>query len=522
MSYFSTGMFERLEELVHFVSKNKVQRIEIIGEPSNYNSLVHQLYAGIQEGRYKSDRDAAKDLYDSTPENKNFKHLQYVLEQRLLNTVFFIDVSRPTFVEYKKAYYTCQKNVGAIYMLIGRNAKKTGVSLAERTIRIAIKYEFADIIISLTRILRQELTYGKNQKKYEYYNHLLKKNMKLLEAELFAEECSQKITLHHAGTRIIKKDILNDVIEDTNQLENMLQTYSHQKFLYPAYTTIINRYELVQDYEKVIEICNNALLKLNDDNKPINNGVLISLALFKILFAQIYLKNYTAAENVIQRCLNFYRTGTRTWYIVLERYLKICMFTKQYQKAYEILIQAQITKGIHKLFPVEQEIWEISRAYIHYLILIGKITPNTSEPQLNKFRYYKFLNEVPTYSKDKRGYNIAILVIQVLLLLQAEKYDDVINRTQSLQQYCYKYLRKNDSYRSNCFIKMLVKLIEAHFHKNGAIRKAQSYYEKLKAFPAELSAQTTEIEIVPYEYLWECILESLDNKFVKPKKKPEK
>ena len=130
-----------------------------------------------------------------------------------------------------------------------------------------------------------------------------------------------------------------------------------------------------------------------------------------------------------------------------------------------------------------------------------------------KIRVNKFLNEVPIYSKDKRGTNITILILHILFLLQQGKYGVIIDRMESLKTYAHRYLRKDDTYRSNCFIKMLMQLPAADFHKQGVIRKAQKYWEKLQAVPLEVANQSAEIEIVPYEMLWEFVLESLDNRF---------
>ncbi len=88
----------------------------------------------------------------------------------------------------------------------------------------------------------------------------------------------------------------------------------------------------------------------------------------------------------------------------------------------------------------------------------------------------------------------------------------VIDRVESLNLYCYRYLRKDDTYRSNCFIKMLLQLPKANFHREAVVRKTEKLYNKLIENPSNLSMQASEIEIMPYEMLWEYVLDSLDNK----------
>ena len=118
---------------------------------------------------------------------------------------------------------------------------------------------------------------------------------------------------------------------------------------------------------------------------------------------------------------------------------------------------------------------------------------------------------MPVHSKDKRRRNIPILIIHVLFLLQQKKYEKVIDRVESLNLYCYRYLRKDDTYRSNCFIKMLLQLPKANFHREAVIRKTKKYHKMLVNNPSNLRMQSSEVEIMPYEMLWEYVLDSLDN-----------
>ena len=84
---------------------------------------------------------------------------------------------------------------------------------------------------------------------------------------------------------------------------------------------------------------------------------------------------------------------------------------------------------------------------------------------------------------------------------------------ESLNVYTHRYLRKDDTFRSNCFIKMLLALPAAGFHKKGVLRKARKYWDKLQSVPISVANQNTELEIVPYEVLWEFVIESLDERF---------
>jgi hypothetical protein len=156
------------------------------------------------------------------------------------------------------------------------------------------------------------------------------------------------------------------------------------------------------------------------------------------------------------------------------------------------------------------EHWKIFETYLHYFIAINEIKPDLqSQRRFGTFRPGKFLNEVPVYSKDKRGSNITILVLQVLFLIKERKYEEVSDKLESLKYYSHRYLRKDETYRSNVFIHMLMQLPKGHFNKKAVERHADKYILKLKGMPLELSSQSVELEIVPYEKLWKFVITSL-------------
>ncbi|MBK8192314.1 MAG: hypothetical protein IPK76_03665 [Lewinellaceae bacterium] len=123
----------------------------------------------------------------------------------------------------------------------------------------------------------------------------------------------------------------------------------------------------------------------------------------------------------------------------------------------------------------------------------------------------KFLNETPVFSKDKRGMNIPILVVQLLYDVLDERFDAGIDRVEAVEKYTSRYIRRDEHFRSNCFLKMLIQMPEAAFHKEAAARKAERYLTQLGEMPLEIADQAHEIEIIPYEDLWGMILEMLPN-----------
>jgi hypothetical protein len=114
--------------------------------------------------------------------------------------------------------------------------------------------------------------------------------------------------------------------------------------------------------------------------------------------------------------------------------------------------------------------------------------------------------------------NIMILVLQILFLFGEKKEDEVNERMEALRNYTSRYLRKNDDFRSNCFIKMFLKIPESNYNRIALERNTKDLFKKLKTKPLEVASKPIEMEIIPFEMLWKMVLESLDRKLMRDRK----
>ena len=146
---------------------------------------------------------------------------------------------------------------------------------------------------------------------------------------------------------------------------------------------------------------------------------------------------------------------------------------------------------------------------INQLNIIGENIAEIKKQKLRTFRLNRFKNEVIRFSKDKRGLNITINIIEFLFLLVDGKHDKMLDKLQSLKQYNYKYLKQEQFIRPNTFIKMLLQIPKGKFEASLIREKANKYDKILEDNPMDYSEHAISIEIIPYEILWEEILTSL-------------
>jgi len=500
---------EYLKEIIKVVSKTKTKNIQLVGTPNAEKSKLNELYEGILHSEFSTDEEASKALYNSEKIEQNYRNLKSRLEKRLINTLFFIDVNSSTFSDYQKAYFNCYKNLAAIKILQGKSSRIASIKLSEKTLTQAIKFHLTDIVLFLVKDLR--IFYGTivgDKKKFESYDYLMKKYQHRYRFENEALDMYGSLASNFSGSKSSKPEL----IEKANLYASTLRQQPKMNslnFCFYSNLVIVLKSEIENDFGKTIEACDEAIYEIKQ-YENISKTHLFSF-LFKKLNSLIQLKRYEEAEETVKKCLNLQLEGGINWLIALQFYFILLFRSQNFQKAYEIYNEHQPLKKSKNAPQILKELWHIINAYLYYFVSTGRIKlPEKVENK--RFRIKKFLNDVPVFSKDQRGMKVSILILHLLFLLHQKKYNEVISRTEALQAYASKHLRKDETYRSNCFIKMLLQIPASNFNAIALQRKAKVNFEKLKSKPLEIANQPNEIEMVPYEILWSFVLDSLDDK----------
>ena len=146
---------KHLIEISKIVTKKKVRKIEIFDDNAlkQKNSKFNEFYEALAANKFKNDRDAAMFLYSSTPTDDKYRQLKSRFRKRLLNTMFFLDVNRPSASSYDRAYFSCNKDWTLVKILLSNNAYKTASALARQILTTALKFKFADVIVNCACLL---------------------------------------------------------------------------------------------------------------------------------------------------------------------------------------------------------------------------------------------------------------------------------------------------------------------------------------------------------------------------------
>lgn len=500
-----------LQELVLMVHNNSLGFPGFLAGPGQQEHLLQSLYDGIVRGDFQDDRTASEKLHLGDSNGAAYQSLRRTLRDHLINSVFFFDMRRSEYNDRQKAYFKAYKDWAAAKILLGKNAYAIGIDLCKKVLNTALKFEFIDLAVDVLRILR--LHYGTREgshKKFEEYNKLFLKYDATLHEENKAEGYYIELVLHYVKSRALASDTAEKARQMLEELEPLLSEHPTYRLQLCVMLIKLEMYSSLNDLQKTIDVCEEYLHLFFA--KPYDANVPIQICYYQELICYTQLRNYAQGKVAAEQCLAYLDEGSFNWFKYQELYFVLSMHTHNYQDAYRVFLQTVEHKRFKFLPPSLLEIWKIYEAYLYYLVSLKKVEPDSKgDSHFARFRMNKFLNETPIFSQDRRGMNIPILVIQILFMIHSKQNDQAIDRIEAINKYCFRYLRQDETFRSNSFIKMLLTIPENSFHRAAVLRKAERYYQKMKEFPQNLAAQSYEVEVIPDEDLWEFVVETLEN-----------
>lgn len=506
-------------ELVSIVTPNKLKNIQTLGAS---NSQADKLYWLVQKGVVENDEDALAQLYPGKKSKTSLYHTKEKLYNKLLDSTIIIDSNVENISSFSLAHHDCLKHCTAFEKISLKGGRKSLIKLGDKILKIALKYNMHLVIMRVSRILMRKAVYVlRSEKKMTYYRDLYLKYSKIGELHELANFYSVKISLRtNPRNLLVDSKLIDETQTYISDLESKLVPDHTALTLVVIYSLKVRIEEFNQNYVKVIQLIDEFLEKIKVYKDVHSNYFTINL--YRKLTALIFLRKFTDAQKVAIKTLKYTTEGNSAWYTALENLIILHLHQTECSDAWKVYKRAIYHKGLRFLPPDRQEIFKVYRAYLQFFINLGILPIEGDDKDYKVYRSSKFANEVPIFSKDKTGINISIIVAQFLLLFTEEKYHEAIDKIDYIKQYSKANLRKGQTFRAHCFLKMIVKMIECNYHKAATIRKTKTLYGKLKNQPSDLLRQTSYVEIVPYEVLWDILLGSIDNNFrgkVKTKQK---
>ncbi len=450
----------------------------------------------------------------TTSDSIKYKRCKRALNEYLGSLLISFSPSEYNYNSFQRNYYRCNQYLATLRVLQGLTYNHLAKPVADRLIILARKYYFNEARLAASQYLAK------------YYSLIKPDTRKMLEYDKEAELCLELLRIENYARQKSNYFLalrMSNKREDGNRTKEFLAGFLSElkSLIFPlieSYRVYHTYFEkgffmgfLTYDYNMALEYSKNGYNYF--DSLPFNHVSAKSGFLSKMSKCYLELGELDLVIETQLKALESCKEGNMNWFIGKYQLIAAHLHRSNFKKAYDLYKELIKHRNFKNQNVEISSFTQLAGAYLEFLIAAGVI--DTPEYH-SKFRLKRFLNEVPHFDNDKNPMKISLIVIQLLFNIHERDYDAMESRIYSLKDFCSRRLvRKSPNFRSNCFIKMLLEVPLNNFNPIAVSRKTERYHKMLVSVAVQPSKPIAQVEVIPYEKLWEIILDHLES----PKRK---
>lgn len=488
---------DEIKDLIKIVTGNTKRNLPLLdlkNQHQNGNKEMN-LFLGIKSGEFNDDVEASNGIYGSEEVDFKFRMLKSRLNRKLLNHLFFMDFSPKCFTKSTHVYQEAMDYLHFSKMLLNVDEINLGTKLLYKTIDLAKEGEYTVIVIDCLRELREVYAKTYRPKLFQNIKTQLEEYEALERIEEKANVLFQENRLTINSTVNNRKKNYEPYVQSIAVLEKLYKQTNSYSIFEQWFKLKVWYYELKGEFENV--------LTLISDVEDQNEKGKINHKRFDDLFANfskgnalIKLRRFDEGSNFLDKMLTEIDGSSSAWYSFAEMYVMLHVQNKNFDKASDIFLRVANNKSFLNLEEKELLKWNIFRGYL-FFITGDKIL-------IKKFNYKSFISENPEFVKEKAGFHVAILILQILNSIDGD-LSNLHDKLNAMDDYVNRYLNNSFSKRTKTFCKLLHKIAIHNRDTDTILVKSKYLQERL--LESEIAGESfVDFEVVPYEYLWENVL----------------
>lgn len=479
-------------------------RINTGSKDLSNESLLSNLESLILQNPQISDKEACFRIYGHAKTTSTYRTLKLRLQNKVIGNL--IENAKSVSQEDSdEEEIKLRQMMFLAQILIKNHHINESIVLIEEIIKLAKAYGLVEGISYFLIILINQYSFiAVNQNKLNRALEDLAYFTNAYNSEILVSKHNASISYYHVKSK-------GQYDQKTKKkIDQMIQEISLEYHKYPTKNNSYFYFDLLpyhyienSQYQKALDF---GLAALELGLKNSYSKRFLFSCYENIGLAQFHLKQYKEAELSLYTACALPTASGRFWFHIYTQYFMVVIVQEKYDEAYKIFHRIISDKKLED-FSYYQEQWLIREAVMQVLVQTNRIERETlSKYPLRTFSLSKFLNSVHLLSKDKIGQNITILIIQLTFLFLEKRYSEITDKIDALKQYSYRYLKNDDTYRSNCLIKMVTKAYNVNFHPVRTEAHTKDLYLKLISKPNILNEKSACVEIIPFDTIWEIML----------------
>lgn len=465
--------------------------------------LEKKLYNAIKDGAVATDEEAAAFIYGSSDLSANYRMLKSRLRKKVLNTIIFLDQTHASeFEPSSPEIHECELLLHQVRKLYDFGEYKVTKKLTEQILSISVSSQLTEFTVKALEYQRGISLLVQDKPKFTSINQELQLYYNLETAERKAKNIFYAARIELTGKASSKNQYLPQLVTVLHELKELWQQTSVSKIFYYYHSLRITQLEMEGNYEAIFgaiqeaeKLLKQGVLNTRWYNARFNNYIKT--------YAYIRTNQYALGLAFAQKHLVDYNPKSFNWFAYMENYIQLALYAREYKLAVELMAQVTGNDYLNSLSRNKRERWELHRRYL--LLCCGDIKEEEYNFLKKEICAFKIL------STDKEGSNLPIIIYRLIDNLIYNKFDALECQPELINKYISRHLRGEKAERVRIFLRLLLLVVKEEGDLNLIQLKSKPLLEKLSA--ATKSEDTyAELEIVPYEHLWELVINGLQRK----------
>ena len=496
-------MVNEVANLVRIVTSRTMAAVPILdlrGKPTSKEQVFVEMLLRAPEA---TQLQLAKAVYGkATPANlQALQKLQSRVQGKLLNQLYFLDHSDQRHLVSRRYELECLDLLHKVSILYAERDFKLAERLLLRCLRLAEAGEFTQYMVQAARMLRN--LYGEQRKSapYQKVTKTLLRAQQQLAWEDEAEQSQADIQLAVTSTVAARRKLLATMPARLAQLEALdrkVRSFGTYNALYRARLT---NEELQGHFKEMIRVAAAAERHLTDGKL---NERRFDLRFNHFVAIYAYLRSRQPVRGLLlaERYLRDFHPSSNNWFYFQEHHVLLALHAGHYELAQQLLDTVAKNPAHMGQREAALQRWDLYRSYVNFVRPVPRVL------SVRQRQVAQQMLLLPEYSRDKRGHNVAILVLQVLYFLRERNLELVLLRLERLRKYQQRHLTEVSMLRSRLFLRLMQVIVDKNFDPKKAAERGQHLLQHLRDTPPPGEA-FAEVEIIPYENLWGIVLELL-------------
>ncbi len=496
---------KNLLEIFQIILRGNPEKIELLDKAllRKGNSKFAQFYKGLASGKIKSDLEAAQLIYNTSATDPKYRQLKSRFRKRLFNTLFLLDATdliNREGEEGKSLFIQLQKQWSLTLIAHQYKAKKAAIGMARNLLLLCDKYKFHQLACEVSYFLWKNAMLSRDVKNAKAYEEQLKKHRAFYQAQKEAEENFYRIVFK-LKQQEKDPDIPFDCQQEAQRLIQLADQYPSAEVYFYMFHTWALHYRQRGNYRAMAQICRQAQTQFENFPHWPESEELQSFAVQE-MYAYWALKDFKAAAQLAKNKEEDLKTNFPHWLEFMELYFLTAMYVRNYTQA--LLIYNKTGEHTflheHEIDPDTKVKWQIFRAYLYLLKDCGLLKQAIAHRRMN----IKDASHARWNKEVKKQWKLIFLLTD--LIENQRPVDDAVFRANQGLKTKSKQPNNPTAVRRAIFLKLLERLHKANYKKDQ-LRLTDKYYTQLRSLQPQASTDLSKLEVIPYEHLWEIILE---------------